>query len=728
MTTPNLPWGSTPDSALPQGVYSPGQLATTLQDHTAGKFQALAGGRFPAIVGGTSAGSPLDSLGPLGFVVSLASSFFESVASADPDSITGPEDLVPLVADFFEGLPVVGQFIDLKDALFGDYEGDDPVLQFIQDLFGPIRRLLELASGGTGVPSIGDLESGWSSITAVVSNLLSGLIPVGLLTQGTPNRLANGGFSGLVSLEAADGWSWDDTIGLTSPGSATVTADGTRHVLLSESLSVEAGQAVDVSGAVKWSSLTGTGTAFELSVREFTGETVTGTTVVDSMTATGSGGFTAMSGSHTVGAGVDSVRVMIVVTENATAGQVWWDDLDLHNAATSLPQQWITGLESALVDLWAKFSDLWEKITGKVGATISDVLSYFGQLQTILGGGSVGSPLPNLAGTAIGGMNSVLNQIADILAGNIVTPINSLVQDVKDWFDSWFGGGSTNAIPLSQKGAASGVAPLNSSSKVATSYLQTNVASGVAGLNGSGKIPTSLLVTDTASNIPTLDGSGKIQSGQLPAMNYIPTGDKGAANGVAPLNSNSVVPLSNLPEEVGGTGGTGAGNPYVILYYDASKSLANNSAATLDGWLQLGTTSVTFESGSNARFKFGLAGLWDIRFSAYFPASTTGYRRAWIDREITAGGSAQTYPIIEGSATANSQWANGLAGYTTLYASTIQRAAAWSHVRSGVTVNFDSDDWFSVGAYQNSGGALLLAPGLPGLGGTLVTCTYLGAA
>ena len=101
-----MPWGSTPDSALPQGAYSPGQLASVLQDQSAAKFRTLAAGRFPAIVGGTSAGDPGDVDGPLGFVVGLAGRFYEHIATADPSTINGPDDLVPFITDFFTDLPL----------------------------------------------------------------------------------------------------------------------------------------------------------------------------------------------------------------------------------------------------------------------------------------------------------------------------------------------------------------------------------------------------------------------------------------------------------------------------------------------------------------------------------------------------------------------------------------------------------------------------------------------
>ena len=97
-----------------------------------------------------------------------------------------------------------------------------------------------------------------------------------------------------------------------------------------------------------------------------------------------------------------------------------------------------------------------------------------------------------------------------------------------------------NYIPLSQKGAANGVATLNGAGKIASDQLPET--------NG---IPIS--DKGVAGGVATLDSTGKVPSSQLPSMNYIPTSQKGAANGVAPLNASAAVPVAN-----GGTGATSA--------------------------------------------------------------------------------------------------------------------------------------------------------------------------
>ena len=53
-----------------------------------------------------------------------------------------------------------------------------------------------------------------------------------------------------------------------------------------------------------------------------------------------------------------------------------------------------------------------------------------------------------------------------------------------------------------------------------------------------------------AGGVATLDSSGKVPAAQLPSMDYIPTSQKGAASGVAELDSTGRVPSSQLPSYV----------------------------------------------------------------------------------------------------------------------------------------------------------------------------------
>lgn len=400
-------------------------------------------------------------------------------------------------------------------------------------------------------------------------------------------------------------------------------------------------------------------------------------------------------------------------------------------------QSTAAGLADLLGDFDGFLSSSWQAlldgVKGATGGGISDIIN---RLANITSGGLFdAAKLSAVTGTApqslitdlptdLGSLQTTLNQIGEIFENNVVTPVNSIVSAIKDWWNAWFRGGSTNAIPLSQKGAANGVAPLNSSTKVATSYLETNVNNGVAGLNGSGKVASSLLVTDSANNVPLLDGAGKIKSTQLPdfSSTYLAVGQKGAANGVAPLNANAVVPLANLPEEVGGTGGTGDGRPYVRLHLPANQTIPATTETLVSGWAQTGPAAVTFEDGTNTRWKFGLPGLWEIVVQFLFTStSATGIRELFINR----------YVEYSGVGTITVKFA---AGQIQAYASTPQRAwrGSTTYVARVVdetvsNVIYRDDDWFSVGVWQNGSGTQSIAGSAEGVS-TFITCVYLGAA
>lgn len=126
----------------------------------------------------------------------------------------------------------------------------------------------------------------------------------------------------------------------------------------------------------------------------------------------------------------------------------------------SLPQSLISGLTTSLANAGQGIRDAIVQALGGSGTGHSD--------------SDVLTALLNIPQTAVTGLTNIVtqtNQIVEILAGNAVTAINTTVQAVKDWFAQWFGGGSSNAIPLSQKGANNGVATLDSSGNVPLSQL-----------------------------------------------------------------------------------------------------------------------------------------------------------------------------------------------------------------------------------------------------------------
>ncbi|AKC03050.1 minor tail protein [Gordonia phage Gsput1] len=464
-------------------------------------------------------------------------------------------DLVREIAEAIVGVP---------GAVLADI--DARIESMLGGIASTADELRELIEGVLGVGATVD------QVVAFILSLGGGLaklgrIPASLIISGSPNLLDNGAFEGSVSLEGEGAWSWDGDVGRSAAGSARTSADGTRRVLTSNAVECESGESFDVEGWVKWSGVAASGAAFEVAVCAFdvSGAQVSRTVIGAVSSPVSSGGWSKLAASYTVASGVVSLRVQIVVNATVSAGSVWFDDLSVRR---------VGGIRQALVD--------------GLGSALAGLNSLTSSLQ------------------------ATLNQFGEIFDGFVVTPINSVVGAVKDWFNQWFGGGSSNAIPLSQKGANNGVCPLN----------------------GSGKVNTALLVTDSAGNVPTLDSSGKLRASQVPNLSdyYIGAGARGASGGVAPLNSDAVVPLTNLPGEVGGTGGSGAGLPFINLRGTTDLSVPNNTPVTISGLSQQGTASVEWSGQSNSRFRLPRSGLWWLSGKLVWDSNRTGNRTVEIYR------------------------------------------------------------------------------------------------
>lgn len=356
------------------------------------------------------------------------------------------------VGDFPDwALGIGANFVDLLGAFQGTYTGTDPALGTIQTIVKALR------GGLTGLID-------WSRIPQLSLSQLT--------NQPGPSLLSGfGDFADADTMDGGGDWTWDGTVG---GGSARTTGSGARKVLTSELVAVSAGQQMTAAGKVQWAGAAGTGPAMQLIVMPFVGDVAQPEVVIShitSPTASSSGNFVTLSGSYTPPAGVTGVRVRITAEAALTAGTVWWDDVTLRKVATSLPQQFISGLTDALGDLgdgvadalaWVK--SLIEKITGQARSSIedaiADALAFGNQLKTILSGGSVSSPLPNLAGAVVGSLQTMLTQIGDLFAGAAVTPINGIVQGIKDWISSLTGwksdaaSKSDNIIDAILKGAS----------------------------------------------------------------------------------------------------------------------------------------------------------------------------------------------------------------------------------------------------------------------------------
>jgi hypothetical protein len=259
---------------------------------------------------------------------------------------------------------------------------------------------------------------------------LNSSVPASAITSTNPNLLTAGGFDDSISMIGAGLWTWDGTTGHTANGAASTIANGTMKALLSNSIPVTAGQSLTPSAWVKTSSYVGTGTPIRLSIRTYLAGVSVGTTVIQSIAGPGST-WTQLSGSYTVPAGVDSVRLRLVVDTTATGGTVWFDDANLDKPGNG-PFDGILSMFGlgTFGDLFSlNPSTVWQSI-------ISDIINPLGLLAQLTGGKVPNGQSPQIVQDLLDGVVNVFQ------TGTTGTSSNN---DFTTWFNSMLGIHKTGA-------------------------------------------------------------------------------------------------------------------------------------------------------------------------------------------------------------------------------------------------------------------------------------------
>ncbi|QSN26529.1 hypothetical protein I3U42_01600 [Mycobacteroides abscessus subsp. abscessus] len=310
-----------------------------------------------------------------------------------------------------------------------------------------------------------ELKKGIANVLSWIKPGLLPLIPLSQIGEWFPNLLLNGGFDTDAAVVDNPDWLWDGTIGRTSPlGSVKAVMAGTAKYLHSNAIPVAKKQHLELEVFTGWQGLTaGAGTnPIRLVVTSYlAGNPVSSTVVAQHQpSAADSSGWVELHGTYTVpDTGVDEVRTTLLVTGDATAGTVWFDDADTWKTG-KLPQDYVqdlvtqleqfgTDIGNALEELAYKvgldrFKEFFDTVAGQVNAEIGDIQNRLAAITAdgkidaaeilgLLGLGNI-PLLPQTKVTDLPDLNAQLNQIRDIFAGLVVTPINSTIQAVKDWF------------------------------------------------------------------------------------------------------------------------------------------------------------------------------------------------------------------------------------------------------------------------------------------------------
>lgn len=221
-----------------------------------------------------------------------------------------------------------------------------------------------------------------------------------------PELLTNPKFMGAISMSGQGLWSYDETEGHSEPGCALTEADGVERELLSNYIIVTEGKKLRGSAWAKWDGLTSTGSPIRLEYAMFKQGAPRGTLPLDEIVGPpSSSGWTKLSGTATIPADVDSVRLRLVVTSAATAGSVRFDDGSASMFGL-LPQALVDGL-TAIIEF---FKDLFDAVGGVVGTVADNIRDRLAAIG--LDGKFDASELTNIA-------NSVIQTLKDTIGGTL---------------------------------------------------------------------------------------------------------------------------------------------------------------------------------------------------------------------------------------------------------------------------------------------------------------------
>lgn len=430
----------------------------------------------------TALGITAAGLGPLGAILKPIIDLFAGIdLTAFGNAIDFIVDAIdPWVVQLTAAINFLNEVLRVLGA------GGDVVNSPLPQLTLPFRNLVQFLG------NVNFAISTFDPIGAAQQFISRLLIPVGSIAHVQPNLQLDAGFDDSAAL-GDEGPAWTrqyldpliddpdfvwDLIGHTADGSATVHATGTEHGLLGTVLPVQEGQTFDLACWALWDDVVASGESFALQVMT-DGDDITDVAVISDPAA--SGGWTQLAGSYTVPAGVASIRIRLCVKPGATEGQVWFDDATIRR--TSLFQKgFVEGLVDDLLEIFGNFAAMIDGILG-TGHTFGQLVTFIGSglstaaavadnLGAMLSGlglstlAQLGALISNVdegvadaadaigdlfdqigamlsgAGTAttaalgelISNLLTMLNQIADIFNGGVVTPVNTAVQQVQDWF------------------------------------------------------------------------------------------------------------------------------------------------------------------------------------------------------------------------------------------------------------------------------------------------------
>jgi hypothetical protein len=207
--------------------------------------------------------------------------------------------------------------------------------------------------------------------------------------------------------------------------------------------------------------------------------------------ASGSGGWTALSGTYTVPAGVTAVRHRLGVAATATTGTVWFDDATATKSGL-MPQHFVQDLPDDLSEMGTQIQGtidaLWHQFTGQTGGTIigKTVADLFNAAEQVLTGQSNldAGKLFNIPGLPAIPQNKIVNLPTDLGAttGTANDALNKAISWVDEVWNRLTGQGRSGVAITDAGEQVQALADIQTANAVAISALQTKV--NTVGISG----------------------------------------------------------------------------------------------------------------------------------------------------------------------------------------------------------------------------------------------------
>lgn len=339
--------------------------------------------------------------------------------------------LVETLLSMLSGAIGVGSLTDVLPQILSAFQGIDltggpgAIMNAVADALADIPVIGDLAALIAGLVNGGQPVNAFNIFGSLLPNVF-GLIPASAVGNTQPNLLANPLFANATSLLGLGSWLWDGTEGQMGLGSAKTTATGSVRKLTSNIIPVTSGQKFSLSAWTKWTGLSATGSPISLMLEVFNaaGEVIA-TPIIAAISSPGaSSSWTQLTGTYTVPANAASVVTRLNVSETATAGTVWFDNISAKKTnligislIADANGNGLPDIIDGLVDGTA-FQQLKDALSGIGGGGLADIIARLEGFLTpgsTLNGSNIG--VGSIADGFLPGVTSLLDNLGGIFSG-----------------------------------------------------------------------------------------------------------------------------------------------------------------------------------------------------------------------------------------------------------------------------------------------------------------------